>query len=239
MNFKNIQYQIQNRISPIKTLDDPHLMWIGFANAGMLNAGNTYCINHVVKNLPTDDPVVEIGSFSGLSTNVIIYFLRKYNRSNKLFSCDKWIFEEASDQLDIGDGITIHKDYRQFVKENFKRNVSFFSKDSLPYTIEAFSNEFFKFWKTGTLVTDVFGRNVKLGGPICFAYIDGDHSYKSTKEDFENVDASLVQGGFIMFDDTSTRSQFGCGEFMKVMKKDSRYKTIMRNPNYLFQKVKP
>src|SRR5262245_28880189 len=54
---------------------DEYVRWLCFANAGMLDPGNLYCIEHAIKNLPSGAPVVEIGSFCGLSTNLIAHLL--------------------------------------------------------------------------------------------------------------------------------------------------------------------
>jgi hypothetical protein len=37
----------------------------------MLNAGNVECIDYAIGHLPSDAPMLEIGSWCGLSTNVI------------------------------------------------------------------------------------------------------------------------------------------------------------------------
>jgi len=72
-----------------KTLKDEYLSWLCFANAGMLDAGNIYAMDIAVQNLPSDSPVVEIGSFCGLSANVISYLLRKHGKANNMMSCDR------------------------------------------------------------------------------------------------------------------------------------------------------
>lgn len=79
-----------------RKLSDEYLTWLGFANAGMLHAGNPWLIQHAVENLPSHHPIVEIGSFCGLSTNVISYFVKKARKQNPLFTCDRWIFEGSA-----------------------------------------------------------------------------------------------------------------------------------------------
>ena len=226
-----------NRVfsKPIQTVNDDYLSWLSFANAGMLNPGNTFAFDHAIKNLPGDEPIIEIGSFCGLSTNAISYLLKKHKRHNKIISSDKWIFEGSENKYLGSSGIP-HEEYRNFVKESFIRNVSFFSKDNLPYTIEVFSDEFFELWNKGNEVEDVFGRKIRMGGSISFAYIDGNHSYDFTKRDFVNTDKYLVRNGFVLFDDTSLASTFGCAEFMKELEKNPQYELVMKNPNYLFKK---
>ena len=70
----NIIYRIISRIRNklvIKTYDDEYLRCLKFGNVGMLHPGNIYSLKYLIDNLPFDDPIVEIGSFCGLSTNVI------------------------------------------------------------------------------------------------------------------------------------------------------------------------
>ena len=221
-----------------KRLKDEYIDWLRFANAGMLNPGNVYCINHAFERLRLSSPVVEIGSFCGLSTNVITYLLRKNNLGNRVISADKWIFEGAEQGGMLGKSDIEHKAYREFVKSTYMRNVSFFSAENLPFTIECFSDEFFEKWKKGVSTQDIFDREIKLGGNIGFAYIDGNHTYEFTKRDFHNVDQYLEVGGFILFDDSSDRNPFGLTPLMKEIEQKRSYELVMKNPNYLFRKVR-
>ncbi len=117
------------------------ISWLKFANAGTLDNGNLYCFEYAIEHLPSNSPVIEIGSFCGLSTNVISYYLQKFNKLNKLITADKWIFEggENANEFLTGSNIT-HNEYKLFVKESYVRNTAFFSKNHLPYTIEQFSD---------------------------------------------------------------------------------------------------
>jgi predicted O-methyltransferase YrrM len=65
----------------------------------MLSSGNLYCFDHAIRNLPSELPIIEIGSFCGLSTNLMAHYLQVHGRNNTLFTCDAWLFEGAgSDQ---------------------------------------------------------------------------------------------------------------------------------------------
>ncbi len=214
---------------------DEYLTWLSYANAGMMHSGNFYCFDYAMKNLPTDDPVIEVGSFCGLSANVTGYLLKKYGRKNKIITSDKWVMENAETEF-IGNSDIRFSEYSQYVKESFIRNVNFFNGKNIPYAIEVFSDEFFSLWEKGAEVNDVFGRNIKLGGGISFAYIDGNHTYEFTKRDFINTDKFLVKGGFIFFDDTNFESPYGCVKLMKEIKRNPSYELVMKNPNYLFRK---
>lgn len=218
-------------------ISDDYIEWLCFANPGMLNRGNLYSFNYAIEHLPSDSPILEIGSFCGLSTNIINYYLGKNNKKNKLFTCDKWIFEGAEHGGFLAGSNINHADYREFVKNTYKRNVSFFSKNNLPFTIESFSNEFFERWGRREIAQDVFDREIKLGGSISFCYIDGNHSYEFVKNDFINTDRFLEPGGFILFDDSSDRQRLGSSRFTKELMANDKYELVIKNPNYLFRKA--
>lgn len=219
-----------------KTVSDEYFNWLSYANAGMLEKGNLYAFDYAIKNLPENAPIVEIGSFCGLSTNIISFLKKKYKKSNKTITCDRWIFENSeSKNIDTNSDIT-HKEYREFVMETFKRNVNFFSKGDLPFTIEKFSDEFFESWNKNELAKDIFSREIQLGGGISFSFIDGNHTYEYAKRDFENVSKHLVKGGFILFDDSADYFTFGVEILMKEIMKNPDYELVMKNPHYLFRK---
>ena len=224
--------------TPQKRIEDEFLKWLGFANAGMLNPGNTYCMDYAIQALPSTSPIVEIGSFCGLSTNVMSYFLAKHGKQNKIITSDRWIFEGAEKGGNLGQSQISHPDYRTFVMDTFKRNIQFFSGDNLPYPIEVFSDDFFELWNTKQKAQDIFGREIELGGSISFAYIDGNHTYEYAKRDFENVAMSLEVGGFILFDDSADGSDWGSAALMKEVAKHPEFEVTLKNPNYLLKKIK-
>jgi Methyltransferase domain len=217
---------------------DEYLNWLRFANAGMLEKGNLHLIDTAMKQLPSAAPILEIGSFCGLSANVLTHFKRKYGAKNRLLTCDKWEFENAGNSNDpIGVSAIRFSDYRTFVKESFLRNTRTFSSDDLPFTLEMTSEEFFRAWSNRTEAQDVFGRSLSLGGPISFCYIDGNHTYEGAKKDFLNCDTVLENGGFLLFDD-STVEAFGVRNLMPEVLATGRYSLVAKNPNHLFQRVR-
>lgn len=220
----------------VQTLDDVYLTWLSFSNAGMLHPGNTWLMQQAIQALPPQGAVIEIGSFCGLSANVLSYLLRANEKGNPMYSCDRWEFEGATGDGTIGNGIT-HSAYREFVKSSFMRNVEFFGGDRKPHTIEVFSDEFFDLWRAGKAAKDVFGEEVVLGGPIALCYVDGNHTYEFAKRDFCHVDEFLLQDGFILFDDSFDANPFGLTPLMQEIERDPRYRVVARNPNYLFQKT--
>ncbi|RAM49640.1 MAG: hypothetical protein C6Y22_21395 [Hapalosiphonaceae cyanobacterium JJU2] len=203
----------------------------------MLHQGNIWCFDYAISHLPSEAPIVEIGSFCGLSTNVITYLKQKYGKLNKLICSDAWIFEGAEKGGALGKHPYIkHHDYQEFVKSTFEKNISFFSCNDLPFPIEMFSDNFFLSWKNNTYVSDIFNRQIKLGGLISFAYIDGNHSYEFALRDFINVDQYLEPGGFILFDDSADWSDWGVRRVVTEVSRSGRYQLIKKNPNYFFQK---
>ena len=222
---------------PVEKVWDDYMSWLSFANAGMLTKENAYCFAYAIANLPSDTPMLEIGSFCGLSTNLITHLKEKYGVKNPLITCDKWLFEGSAATSMLGDSQSIsHSDFRMFVKDSYIRNIKMFSRFDLPYTVEALSDEFFEAWRLRQSRTDVLGRTVDLGGPISFCYIDGDHSYEGAMQDFVNVDAFLEPGGFILFDDSGDGSSWGVCDVVQEVMQTNRYELISNNPNYFFRK---
>jgi hypothetical protein len=215
---------------------DEYVMWLRFANAGMLTEGNLYSFEYAIQNLPSTGPMIEIGSFCGLSTNLLAHFKRKHGVKNTFITCDRWQFEYSEPGGFIGQSPVTHEEYREFVKDTFKRNVQMFSRTDLPYTIEMFSDELFAAWQENRETSDIFDRKIRLGGPISFCYIDGNHTYEFAKKDFENCDRYLEKGGFILFDDSGDDSGWEVCKVIEEIKASGKYEIIINNPNYLVRK---
>lgn len=217
---------------------DRYMDWLVFTNAGMLLRGNIDCFDYAIKNIPSDAPIVEIGSFCGLSTNMLTHCKERNNAKNKLISCDKWITEPETEGMLDGSWNISREEYRAFIIDTYIRNIKMFSRYDLPYTIAMLSDDFFSAWNDSKQCVDVLGRTITLGGPISFCYIDGNHTYPFVKRDFINVDAFLEVGGFILFDDSA--DEFSCFEVGKVVQeviRTKRYKVIAKNPNYFLKKM--
>ena len=173
----------------------------------MLHEGNIYLMDVAVKNMPANGVVIEIGSYGGLSTNLLLHLLQKNDRQEKLINCDPWIYEGHADRfgtlaetIDGRDDIS-RKAYTEYMKNNFMNSVQFLHKNNLPHTIQLTSDAFFKAYDQKETIKDIFNQTIQLGTAISFAYIDGNHAYEYVKRDFENVDKHLLKSGFILFDD--------------------------------------
>ena len=212
------------------------LSWLTFANPGMLTRSNVSCLDYAIRHLPSDAPILEIGSFCGLSTNIITHLKQKHQRSNPLITCDKWIFEGVEDGPVLGNSSISHVEYRDFVKQSFMRNVSFFGRQDLPYTFEATSDEFFQAWTAAEQREDIFGRPRRLGGPFSLCFIDGNHTEEFARRDFENCDRDLEPGGFVLFDDSADGSGWGVCIVVKEVLASGRYDLLQKDPNYFFRK---
>lgn len=95
-------------------ITDDYVKWLCFANAGMLDRGNLYLINYALSHLPSSAPLLEIGSFCGLSANVLTHYKRKHGIHNRLVTCDKWEFEIGDKDREHIDGSPVSfAEYRQ------------------------------------------------------------------------------------------------------------------------------
>lgn len=217
-------------------LENEYIQLLSDVVGGYLLPGNLRAFDCCVRNMPEEGSMLEIGSFMGLSTNILTYALFKFGRKNPFFSCDAWCFA-GTEKPKAGFFWTGSDDYRQWVKGTYERNMNLFSKDIQPFTIESFSGEFFEKWEKNETVTDVFGREVTMGGPISFAYIDGAHTYQEVHDDFKNVDRYLMPGGFVLFDDSSDMGVFDDIKrvMIEIMQNDD-YNLVLKCPNYCFQK---
>jgi hypothetical protein len=225
--------KLRNIAHPVVDISDKYTELLIGVNAGWLERGNLYCFDYAVRRLPGDAPMVEIGSFCGLSTNLLTYYKQLHSAKNELFNCDKWSWGDAGR---IGASPVTYEEYLAHARETYVRNVRTFSRADLPHTVEEFSADFFERWRRGEEVTDVFGRAARLGGPISFCYIDGDHAYETAKRDFEDADEFLERGGFILFDDSADGTRWEVARVRDEVLASGRYEVAAKNPNYLFRK---
>ena len=217
---------------------DEFIKRIRHASAGAINMGNIWCMDYAIANLPSDAPMVEIGSFCGLSANVMTYLKFKHKVKNALFCIDPWDYNDGNEQEKLGEHPTLSKkQYSELIQRRFKENVLLFSGYDLPYAFQMASEEFFLQWRDQPTITDIFDKEITLGGKISFAYIDGNHDYEYVQSDFQNVDQNLEIGGFILFDDSADNAGWGSCDLVKEICNDPRYKLIKQSPNYFFQKV--
>ncbi|HEU4719515.1 MAG TPA: class I SAM-dependent methyltransferase [Bacteroidia bacterium] len=225
---------------------DEFLNWLLASCPGMQHRGNILCFGQAIQNLPSEDPIVEIGAHAGLSANIICYLLKKHGRKNPVISIDPWIVrgwddgkENVPEEYLFSLGSNPHvkrSDFAEFMMQSYIRNVKFFSAENLPFAFRMTSDTFFEKWNSGAIGKDIMGREMNSGGRISFVYIDGNHDYDFAKRDFVNADRHLVPGGFVLFDDSQRGSPFGCAKVAEEVKADERYTLVAENPNLLFRK---
>ncbi len=231
---------------PKKIPSDPFIRRLraSVIGEGMLPEGNIYLMDYAIKNMPEGGIVFEIGSYAGLSTNVMLHLLKKNKKKNAFFGCDAWVYEGFNDHKETPkkhmDGRTdIDRiSYMQYIKSSFIEATQFFHGKSLPHTCHMPSDQFFEKWNTNQEFVDVFNRSFHMKDQISFSYIDGNHSYKQAKKDFINVDSKLKLNGFVLLDDSAKTMKFGSVIYVKEILQNPSYKLIDCNPNYLFQKIK-
>lgn len=234
------------RLKPVETLSDPFIKRLRslVIGEGMLKEGNIWLMDTAIQQMPENGNVIEVGSYGGLSSNLLIYLMDKHKRNNPFFTCDAWIYEGYTDHLKevAEDHIDARPDvlrssYSAYMKQAFIQSTTLLSAHRLPYAFHMYSDTFFQAWEEGKTETDIFGRTQQLGGDIAFAYIDGGHSYSTAWNDFNHVAQHLIKGGFILLDDSADDDLFGSAQMMKEVKKDNRFKVIAKKPNYLIQKI--
>jgi hypothetical protein len=236
--IRRMFYRIKDTIRPPIDISDEYINWLYNINVGILVTGNLYCFDYAIRHLPSSAPILEIGSYCGLSTNVLSYYKARHGASNRLFSCDNWEFEEAVQDGTIGDSTISHQEYRRFAKDSYIRNTQFFSRDDLPVTVEMDSDSFFDAWRDAREVAHIHGGTIRLGGALSFCYIDGDHRYEQVRRDFINCDEFLETGGYILFDDSADGWGWeGVRRVVRGLSENKSYRLVIKNPNYLFQKI--
>ncbi len=222
--------------------NDEVLEWMNYAFASPENGfpvQNQYSCRYALERLPSALPILEIGVFSGRSTNFLIYLKESLKLSNRVITTDPWRF---GTNKQVAKNVTM-KDYQNYIKEQFIRNIRFWHEDALPDSFDLDSDEFFSKWAMNGKLKTLFSKESQLGGEISFCYLDGDHSYEQVKKDFINIDRILQIQGFIYFDDSDQyhldagNVTNGCYDVVCDALKTKRYVTAINNPNYLLQKV--
>jgi hypothetical protein len=210
---------------------------------GMMQDGNYALFDKAISEMPEGGAVLEIGSFGGLSMNLILYLLFKKKKAFPVFSCDPWIYSGYEDtdtsKSDAIDGWpSVNREaYMEYVLTAFKNAIRLFHPNTLPYSCRMKSADFFLAWGEGKTVTDIFDRTVSPGGPLSFVYVDGDHSYQAASADVENSLQFLLPGGLLLLDDSADGLPYGSAILAKELLKRKDLKLVERNPNYLFRKV--
>jgi Methyltransferase domain len=209
---------------------------------GMLSEGNKYLFDLALRQLPAEGSLLEIGSFGGMSMNLVLHLMERHGVNRPVYSCDPWSYlgyhdrcPPFPDHIDGKPGVS-RVEYMEYILESYKRALRLLHPSRLPFSIRTRSDEFFVQWRSRQTAVDVFGREAKLGGPLAFVYIDGDHSLEVSRRDLENAMEFLVPGGFLLFDDSAAGTSFGSAALMKEVLQRNDLEKVLANPNYLFRK---
>jgi hypothetical protein len=195
--------------------------------------------DYAIRNMPSSGAIVEIGSFLGLSTNLLAYLALKHRRDNPFFTVEPWIMLDVDEPISGYFDVT-SEDFRLYAKETFIRNTTTFSPSRLPHTIELTSKDFFERWSARAELEDVFGRRAVLGGPLAFAYVDGEHTYEAVSGEFREIDRHLLPDGLILFDDSA--EDVGVAEVARLVREvlaGPAYELVARTPHYFVRKLQP
>lgn len=108
--------------------DDEFVMRLRQLNTGLVKKGNVRAFREAIGMMPAGD-IVEIGTFTGFSTNILSYFCHKLEKKNsRIFSCDRWNydFKGLGDERKINNTDLRYSEWSKFAKDTAVRNVSFF-----------------------------------------------------------------------------------------------------------------
>ncbi len=205
---------------------------------GMMDRGNIYLMDFVIKNLSSNLPILEIGSFSGLSACLLRYLLDKYQKQNDIICVDPFIYEGwmKEDTEGIGKNKSINRvEYLNHVKASFKNNTSLFCKHQVPFLFEMTSDEFFKRWSQNNSLTDKYDKNISGQRKFSFCFVDGGHSYNQTMRDLKNCATHSERLAFVLVDDSDKHSVLESSKATFDFVKSEDVKIVKENPHVLLQ----
>jgi hypothetical protein len=130
-SFSRAYRLLRKRLEDRNIIDisDAYTLRLQQINTGMLHRGNLYCFRYALERLPSSAPIVEIGSFCGLSTNIITYYKEVLSSKNKLINCDPWDYGfKGLDHAPIGSSSITGNEWGEFAKVTFEHNVKFISR---------------------------------------------------------------------------------------------------------------
>lgn len=232
-----IVYHIQNILS--KEYHDEFITRLRQVNTGLIRKGNAFAFHHALKNIPDGD-ILEIGTFTGCTANLIFHFCQMHKKNARVITCDPW---DYSFKNISGKSIPLsqlnYNDWAIFVRDTARNNTNFFSSKNIN-VIQADSLSVIRAWSAEETLTDLNGQEVGLKGRIAFAFIDGNHDYEPVKADLEAVLPLIAPGGYIFFDDSAWVT--GSPGVRRLMAEKQNWaasaglELIGRYPNLLFRK---
>lgn len=230
----DLRTAVQASVDSIKS--DYYLFWLLGTTGGHMAQGhsNLMAFDFAIRWMPLGGSVLEIGTYLGQSANCLSYLMWKHQRFARLVCCDPYHFEDVEKPLGgfFNAGTAAYRDY---CLDTCQRNLTMFSGHHLPHLVVEYSHALLQQWQEGRTVTDRHGRELTLGGPIGFAYVDGAHTYEAVHGDFWGLHPHLMPGGFVFFDD-STPNWEGVHRVMQEILQHPEYELLFTSPNYFFRK---
>ena len=230
-------YHLQNLLA--KDYHDEFIVRLRQVNTGLLRKGNALAFYNALKAMPEGD-VLEIGTFTGCTANLLAHFARIHGRKPRIVTCDPWNYSFKNLTGKVIPNTTIgYDDWAQFARDTASRNINFFSQGAV-HAFQTDSLSLLKAWHNKAALTDLNGQTVALGGPIAFAFIDGNHDYGPVKADLEAVIPLLAPGGYLFLDDSAwLTGSPGVGQLMSERGEwaaAAGLQLVARYPNLLFRK---
>lgn len=160
----------------------------GFSIKSHLTAAERILLYRLAKN-PQIKNCLEIGSYLGASAYFVSAGLKKNRSNGKVFCIDTW----NNDAMSEGNRDTFSE---------FTKNTAPFSELIIP--VRGFS-------------TEVVGQVARQTKHLDLLFIDGDHSYKGVKADWDAYKHFLKSGSIVVFHD------YGWAEGVKrVIEEDAK-----------------
>lgn len=153
--------------------------------------------------VPSDQAIVEIGSFKGKSTCYLAAGAARGNHAH-VFAVDPWSSTgNVTGRFGFAEPSTEQAFHENIAAAGFTDRVT---------ALKGFSRDVAATWK---------------GPKIGLLYIDGDHSAKSVNDDFQAWRSHLVAGATVAFDDWDTPRNPGVGLVVTALHRKGIIKNLM------------
>jgi predicted O-methyltransferase YrrM len=153
---------------------------------GFLRPTEGYMLARLASSPTVQGEVVEIGSFKGLSTLWLAMGLKIANLPGKVHAVDHF---KGSPEHQPGQRFADKDVAAGGTLEAFRRNIAERGLADTVETIAAGSADAARQW------------SARGGKPVRLLFIDGDHAYDATKQDFDLWSPFVAPGGLVAFHD--------------------------------------
>ncbi len=173
---------------------------------GILHPLEGFALFMLSMDAPTDNMIVEVGSYLGRSTSYLALG-SLISRKKGIYAVD--MFPKASDWFLGEDGLYHIRGSDYYLEESiFKERALFFYGDhAYSSTLEIFRDIVRKVGLDDLIVAfkgNSYQCARELKAPVRMAFIDGDHTYDGVKKDILALADMIVENGFMCFHDYSS-----------------------------------